>query len=397
MTAAGEATGRRYRLLVVANNIDELGGLQRVAHLLSDQFGRRGHQVDLVGITHQPPAHDLRAPDAPYREHVLYDEYADPPDFREIRVRRWDVRARLRRRARKRLFTVGVRRLERLLDETRAEVVLCTQVWAMQWVAEAVRGRDVRVIGQSHESFEASAGLTPATIGSTRYTRILQLYPDIDLFLLLTAEDAVKFRQVGLNNTGVLHNPLTLRPDASADLAAPVIVSVGRYAEQKNHRALIDAFALIAGDFPEWQLRIFGDGPLREELQKQIDRLGLTDRAHLMGPTSQVADELLASSVFALSSDFEGLPLVLAEALTCGVPCVAFDCSPGIREIVTDGVDGIVVPHRDVPRLAEGMAKLMRDRRLRRRYGAAGRRNMARFDVDAIMATWEQTLATVLR
>jgi glycosyltransferase involved in cell wall biosynthesis len=182
-----------------------------------------------------------------------------------------------------------------------------------------------------------------------------------------------------------------------SDVTAPVVVAAGRYAPEKGYDRLIDAFAAVAPEHPEWTLKIFGHGPLQAQLEKQVERLGLTGRVFLPGLADDIESELRAASVFALSSIHEGLPVALAEAMACGLPSVAFDCAPGVREIVTDGVDGIVVPPRNVAALAEGLGRLMGDDDLRRRYGSAARENVRKFAPDAVLSQWEDVFALVER
>jgi glycosyltransferase involved in cell wall biosynthesis len=136
---------------------------------------------------------------------------------------------------------------------------------------------------------------------------------------------------------------------------------------------------------------------MRGRLEKQVAALGLTGRVLLPGLAGDMEAELLASSVFALSSIHEGLPMALAEGMAAGLACVAFDCAPGVREIVTDGVDGIVVPPRNVDALAAGLSRLMGDEDLRRAYGQAARESVQRFAPDAILARWEDVFALVDR
>ena len=216
----------------------------------------------------------------------------------------------------------------------------------MNWVAPANTSH-MHVIGMSHESFDA-------TLGSTRWERVQQFYRDVDLLLLLTEHDAARFELEGFNNVGVMHNSLSFYPDVASDVSAKVVVAAGRLAPEKGYDRLINAFALVAGDHPGWLLKIFGTGPQRDRLQKQATALGLADRVLLPGLADDIETELVNASVFALSSIHEGLPMALAEGMACGLACVAFDCAPGVREIVTDGVDGIVVPPRNVEALADG-------------------------------------------
>jgi glycosyltransferase involved in cell wall biosynthesis len=287
-----------------------------------------------------------------------------------------------------------IARLDELLHSVTDGIVVCMQIHAMNWVAQADTAH-LRVIGQSHESFVASVGLKGNR--ASRFHRIMSLYPDIDCFLLLTQSDADQFRRVGLNNTAVMPNPVTMQPSQPALLRSPTIITVGRIAAEKNHHALIEAFAQLAPDHPEWTLKIFGDGNLRDTLTEQIRQAGLAGRAFLMGPTNDVEHELLDSSIFALSSDSEGLPLVLVEAMACGVPCVSYDCAPGIREIITDGYDGIVVTHRSVTELAAGIRRLIEEPETRQAMGRAGLEGSHRFSADNVLARWERLFDTVER
>jgi glycosyltransferase involved in cell wall biosynthesis len=168
-------------------------------------------------------------------------------------------------------------------------------------------------------------------------------------------------------------------------------------APEKNHREMIEAFARIAPDHPEWTLKIFGDGSLREVLEEQIRAAGLADRVLLMGPTRDVERELLNASMFALSSNAEGLPLVLVEAMACGVPCVSYDCSPGIREIITDGADGIVARQGSVDELSAGLRRLIEEPETRRAMGQQALISSKRFAPDVVMELWERLFDTVER
>jgi glycosyltransferase involved in cell wall biosynthesis len=371
-------------LFIVANNIDELGGLQRVAHLLAGLLSERGHRVRLIGIRPFTPVHTYPLSGAPFTTHVIGD-HAPTGRRRGSRTARAEEPT-----------PQDIAHLDELFGAASDGIVICMQIHAMNWVAAADTSH-LRVIGMSHESFAASVGITQSSRGSRRFRQIDKLYRDIDAFLLLTQADAESFRRVGLNNTGFMPNPVTLRTTRSAELTAPTIINVGRLTGQKNQKALVEAFALVAPEHPDWTVKIFGDGELQEPLQQQIDDAGLRGRVLLMGTTNDVEPELLASSIFALSSDFEGLPLVLVEAMTCGVPCVAFNCSPGIGEIITDGQDGLVVPNRSVTALAAGIRRLIEDTELRRSMGRAAVVGAQRFSEDHVLDLWEDLFDTVQR
>lgn len=393
---SGASTSFKPRnIFIIANNIHEVGGLQHVVHRLAELFAEAGHNVELIGIVpYDPPRCYIQQPH--YRSWVLY-ERDEPPAWRPRSLfDHFDLHSRLRERERRRMRADAIERLRRRFEACDEGIVIVSQSWSMQWVSKAVP-RHLRVIGQSHESFEASRGLLPSTIGSQRYRRMVRHFADIDRLLLLTAVDARKFERAGFNNVGVMHNPLSFYPEHPSDLSRRTVVSVGRLVDQKRYDRLVDAFVTVADRHPDWRLRIFGDGPNEDQLRAQITRLGLSDHVELMGPTDRVEDELLNSSVFALSSEFEGLPLVLAEAMACGVPCVSFDCAPGITEIIQDGLDGLVVRNGDVAGLAEGVCRLIEDEALRRRLGECARVNIRRFSPDKILEEWHRLFDYVER
>lgn len=378
---------RPRNVFLVANNIEELGGVQRVTHNLATMLHEAGHRVTVIGIQHAPVVHDYGS--RPYRWLVLNETREPPAPEATGVVARLDPRVRAARARHAALHQSSVDRLSAHFGEVDDGVVVVMQVWAMGWVAEADT-RHLRVIGMSHESFDA-------TLSSSRWDRVNRYYRDLDLMLLLTERDAERFELEGFNNVGVMHNSLSFYPEKVSDLTEPVVVAAGRYAPEKGFDRLIQAFARVAPERPDWSLKVFGHGPLQKRLLTQVEKLGLTGRVLLPGLAEDIEAELRASSVFALSSIHEGLPMALAEAMACGVPCVAFDCAPGVREIVTDGVDGIVVPPRNVEALAAGLARLMDDADLRRRYGAAARHSVRRFAPDQVLAQWEDVFALVER
>ena len=175
---------------------------------------------------------------------------------------------------------------------------------------------------------------------------------------------------------------------------AASIVSVGRLFEQKNHAELIDAFATVAPRFPEWQLRIIGDGELRGDLEQQITRLGLEGRVLLPGATDDVASEYERAAFVAVPSRYESFGLVTAEALAAGRAVVGFGDCPGTNELIEDGVNGLLVDGSGdrVASLGDGLERLMRDREYREKLGAAGPTSVSAYDLDVVVDRWEDLL-----
>ena len=371
------------QVLVCANNIEELGGAQRVAHLLSDGLHRRGHQVTAIGITPYEPAHFL-AGDCERR--VLM------PDI-------WPRKSPQTERVRANLRAGAVSSMAEILKsigDSRG-VIITAQVWSMEILAEALalvspQVRDKwRVIGQYHGSYAAAAG-------GRDLGRILRSYRDVSVVTALTGEDGAAFTRAGLNNVRAMANPLAFWPESVASHFGndpSVLTYLGRLSHEKGVDLLIDAWSLIADRHPQWRLRVVGDGPMASELREQAVTLAGADRIEWIEPTSDPAAQLMASDLVVLPSRTEGLPLVLAEAQACGVPVVATDCSSGVRQLV--GTWGRLAPREDSRALARVLDDALTDDDWRREAGQVGRAEMARYRLDTVLDEWDRLIEEVLR
>jgi glycosyltransferase involved in cell wall biosynthesis len=220
----------------------------------------------------------------------------------------------------------------------------------------------------------------------------------IDALLALTEADHDRWRDYlgsAEVRTGVIPNPTPFKAGPAAPLVAPVVVAAGRFTSQKGFERLVDAWIPLATSHPEWQLRIFGDGPQWDMLQDRVAKSGVGSRILLGGVTNQLEQELEGASIYAMSSRFEGLPMVLLEALSKGVPPVSFDCPEGPRQLIDDNVNGRLVPEGDVAALTAALRDLMDDRDLRVRLGARALETSRAYDAEAVTDRWEELAAEV--
>jgi len=199
----------------------------------------------------------------------------------------------------------------------------------------------------------------------------------------------------------IVPNPVRIAAGPGTDVAGegrPVktLLAVGRLEAQKDHAVLVDAFARIAGDFPDWRLRIVGEGVLRPQLRAQALRLGLGDRVELPGATRAVGEEYAAAQLFAMPSSYESFGLTAAEALGRGLPVVGFADCPGVNELVRDGVNGALAEGPDRPEaLARALRPLMTSTEQRRALAAAAPASVEAFAPERIYDVWEALLGRI--
>ncbi|MYS25036.1 Glycosyltransferase involved in cell wall bisynthesis [Streptomyces sp. DvalAA-14] len=376
-------------ILFVANEVNELGGVARWQAQMAGLFAARGHRVTVIGIAPPEVPMDLGA-NPPFDAVTLYD--VRPPA--RWRPRSLLGRANLGARRQESARDRGVRRsTEKLSALFRAAgpgaMIIVTQVWAMEWV-ELADTAGHPVIGMSHESYEYSRQ-------SSRFQRVEKYYRDVDRLVLLTQEDADLWAGRGLNNVGFMPNPLPMMPEVPSPRTEKVVASVGRLSHQKGIDMLLDAWAEAAPRVPGWRLRITGAGELEGSLKRQCTELGLDDSVEWAGQTNDVPGALRAASVFVQSSRGEGFPLALLEAMACGLPCAAFDCAPGVHEIIEDGVDGLLARPGNTSELARQLVRLMNDGDERDRMGELARRNVQRYTPESITRRWEELFAFLER
>ncbi|MEV7142182.1 glycosyltransferase [Streptomyces tauricus] len=353
----------RRDVFFVSNSVDELGGVTTWSHQMACLFTGRGHRVHVVGIT--PPEVPQELGEVPYPTTTLYAGQPPRPG-----------------RAREASMREEATKLTALFRSARpGAVVIVTQVWAMEWVARADT-HGLTVIGMSHESYAY-------TKASSRFHRVRRYYRDVDRMLALTREDADLWIGQGMNNASYLPNPLPFMPEVPSARTEKAVVSIGRLHDQKGIDMLLDTWAEVAPRHPDWRLRIYGSGEDEEILKKQCTALGLDGSVDWMGRTSDVPGALRGGSVFALSSRGEGFPLALMEAMAMGVPCAAFDCAPGVREIVHDGVDGLLAGLGNTGELARRLDTLMSDKELRDGMGERARADIQRYTTTEIVNRWE--------
>ncbi|MFJ3671062.1 glycosyltransferase family 4 protein [Streptomyces sp. NPDC090106] len=281
-------------------------------------------------------------------------------------------------------------RIGEALASLDADVVVGTRPGLNVHLALQAPARTVRV-GQEH----LTLGNHPPRLRST----LRRVYPRLDAVTTVTEADASAYRR-RMRLPGVRVEAL---PNSVPDPVLPpsdgrerLVVAAGRLVPVKRFDLLIEAFAAVAAEHPDWTLRIYGKGEEHQRLRALVDRLGLYNNVFLMGAVTPMEAEWVKGSIAVATSNFEPFGMTIVEAMRCGLPVVSTDCAYGPGEIITPGQDGRLVPVGDRAALSAALLDLVRDDGLRRRMGVAARQNARRYAPAPVVAQAERLFEDLL-
>lgn len=213
----------------------------------------------------------------------------------------------------------------------------------------------------------------------------------LDRFVVLTEEDKSAWSE--LQNVCVIPDPLSFTPIQQSSLTEKRVIAVGRYHYQKGFDLLLKAWKIVESKCPDWELAIYGQGN-QTPYENLAMELGLDLlRCHLYGPTSNIQQEYVNSSLFVFSSRYEGFGMVLVEAMACGLPVVSFACPCGPRDIISDGVDGFLVERNNVEALAHQLITILNDEEMLKKMSVAAPKKACLFQIEQIANRWRELFA----
>ena len=289
-------------------------------------------------------------------------------------------------------------RLRKLLDEIQPDVVVST-TYAL-FLFREILSQPYRHVVESHVYYQLLLQNTFTHIpwlDRKISQHLLKMLKRCEKVVVLTHKDAACWKDY--DNIEVIHNVVTNYPEKITDVAdrPKRIIAVGRLHAQKGFDLLIQSWQLIAARHPDWQLVVYGHGGDLQKLQQQLEKAGLTSSMTFAGTTDNIYKEYQNSAFYVMSSRYEGWGLVLVEAMSCGLPCVSFDCPYGPSDIIRDGEDGFLVENGNIQQLAEKMELLINNKELREWLGVRARLNAARFTSDNIMPQWTKLFETIVQ
>ncbi len=281
-------------------------------------------------------------------------------------------------------------RFKRIINEINPDILISTLRRELNFIDE-ISNKIVK-IGEFHISrfsYHSFSIKTNSWLGNQIKSyfekKFIKNIKNLDSFIVLTKEEKSFWPE--LNNIVVIHNPLTINPITKSDCNNKKVIAVGRYAYQKGFDMLIESWSIVANTHPDWELAIYGDGD-DSDLKNLIDKYHLHDSCFLRPTTQDIISKYCESSIFVLSSRYEGMPMVLLEAIAFGLPLVSFDCPCGPKDIINNLKDGILVKSGDINELAEKICFLIENENIRKEMGVNARKNAERFKIENIAKQW---------
>lgn len=363
-------------LLYINDALAITGGLERV---LTDKVNwlskQKGYKVSVLTVNQG--SHSLAFPlsdDVSYQDlNIQFQTQYQYSGFRKMMVAH-------------RLHRLFRTRLVEKINEISPDIIICTRLDYIHDILK-VKGKKTLVF-ESHSSRLSWHHDGSGWLRKLQVQWMQRSVRKVQMTVALTNGDAEEWRKL-TRKVCVIPNAVHLNESGSfSDCQSKTAIFVGRLCMQKDVFLLLRIWKNIHGQHPDWQLNIFGDGELKEDVQSEIDRLDANVNLH--PPTSNIMDQYKKSSMLLMTSRFEPFGLVLPEAMSCGLPVIAFDCPYGPADIITDGVDGYLIKDRKEDFFSQRVCQLIESHDLRVQMGQNGIISSRRYNTSDIMSKWIQ-------
>lgn len=291
----------------------------------------------------------------------------------------------------KKNFIPLVKEIRKVLKKHKFDVLIEADVILRIFTYPASFGIKTSIISWEHFNFKTNLGTKLRDIA-----RIIAAKKS-KFIVTLTETDRDNY----LNNlkckaiVKAIQNPLVFYPNQFTTASNKVVLAVGRFHYQKGFDMLVEAWKEVSKKHPDWILRIAGNGELEKQIKDKVREYRISDKVEFLGQIDKVDEQYLNSSIYVMSSRFEGFPMVLLEAMSFGLPVVSFDCETGPRDIINDGIDGILVKPNDIQGLASSICKLIEDESLRKEMSFNAKSNIKRFSKENIIFKWDEVLNSI--
>ena len=375
------------RIIIIHRSFALVGGAERVIIDKANYLAEKGHQVKLV--SYEQGEHKLS-----YQLHpdVKYED----TNCRFFTLSKYSVVSHLIHFVR--LKTEFTKKLSLIVERFSPEVIVLASDWTFLLKPVIKTAKGTSVMCEFHNSFDHIVKNIGGTdqgmkirLTKAYYHHVIKGMRACACLISLTENDATHWRNY-CDNVRIIPNPLTYFPDTINDIPKESgrIIFAGRLNAEKRIDRLISAFSLIADNYPQWHISIFGEGTEKNALEVLIQLKNMQKQISVNPPTDKIFDEYKKAQFLVLCSEYEARPLVLTEAMSCGTPCVSFDCPSGPSEIIEDKVTGLLAENGNIEDLAEKMEWMITHEAERLEMGKKSRLAAEKYRPAVVMKEWEK-------
>ena len=363
------------KLLYITNGINGSGGLERVLSIKASYLAdAMDYEVHIAGLNNATTN--------------LFYEFSDKIILHDVSVFGNPI-GYIKK------YVLGFRNL---VANVKPDVILVCDDGLKGFFLPTILGKKVPIIYERHVSKNIEIRKNSSVL-KMLFTKVKLLFMDylastFDKFIVLTNGNKSEWKN---KNVVVIPNPLSFYPTESSSLTNKKVIAVGKQSYQKGYDLLLQSWKIVQDKNPDWQLEIYGKKEPKEGLEEQAKQLGIENSVTFFEPEKNIQSKYLESSIYVMSSRFEGFGMVLIEAMACGIPCVSFDCPFGPSDIVKDNEDGFLVENGNTTQLAEKLNVLIENENLRKDFGQKAKQNVKRFEVEFILKQWDELFKEITK
>lgn len=371
------------KVLYIIDSMHHSAGMERVVANKASFLSSYGYKVTILTLNQKGRPYYYDIPDTVKKcdIDINYDEYND--NIIIVKIFKYICKTILFKR-----------RLSQFLFENPQDIVVTLSKRTISTLLK--KPRNYKLIFEHHfnkfydensNSLFGHSGLSKF-IYKNRTRKYLRLFRMVDKFVVLTKEDKALWG-ASYSNIAVIPNSIDYNDNEKANLDSNIVIAVGRLELQKGFDMLIKAWSLISNKNNKWELHIYGNGSQSDVLNKMIKDYNLDESIKIFPPSKSIKDKIRKASIFVLSSRYEGLPMVMLESMSLGLPCVSFNCKTGPSDIIEEnGKEGILCTEGDIQQLADGLSMLMNNRMLLKSIGNNAHIKMKQYSHEVIAQQW---------
>lgn len=364
------------KLLYITNAIDGSGGLERVlavkTKVLTEDFG---YQIHIITLSKDEPAEDQASrKDSffPFSEKIIHhniDVSGNPIQY----------------------LSKYISGIKKVVAKVKPEIILVCDDGLKGFFLPKILGKKIPIIYERHVSklieISENQSFIKGIFTKTKFFLMDILAKDFTQFIVLTEGNKNEWK---LKNLQVIPNPLPFFSAEKSSLENKKVIAVGKQSYQKSYDRLLKSWVLLGKEFQDWELHIYGKFDENLGLENLSKDLKIDKQVFFHPPERNIEEKYAESSIFVLSSRYEGFGMVLIEAMSFGIPCVSFDCNYGPSDIIRNNEDGFLVTNGNEKEFAEKLQLLMKNETLRQEMGEKARENVQRFLPQNVVKQWDE-------